>query len=161
MKFIKYSTIFLIVFLIETNFIDLISIKGITPNIILIFLLFISLKENQTTSTITGFVAGLFQDVLSFNLIGISSLTNSIACFLGSYFDKTKSSSSIPYLALVFFVVTIIYDRIYRFIFLLGTNQQFFRSFFLYSVPKSIYTTIIALILNFIFHRTIWQQSEL
>lgn len=162
MRFIKYSIVFLIIFLIDINFIDLISIKNITPDIILILLIFVSLRETQASATIAGFSVGLFRDIFSFSILGLSSLANSIACFLSSFFQRSKGGGiSITYLAVVFFIITLIHDRIYQFIYLLGTNQQFFRSFLYYSVPKAIYTTIVALIINFLFHRIIWQKTEL
>ena len=49
MKYLKYTVVYLIVFFIETNLIDIISVKNITPNLILIFLIFVSLREPQKT----------------------------------------------------------------------------------------------------------------
>ncbi len=160
MKFIKYTIIFLLTFLIDTNFIEFISIKGITPDIVLVFLIFLSLREQQSTATISGFVVGLFRDLFSSGVLGLSSLANSIACFLTSFFQRTKGTVAISQLAIIVFIVSLIHDRIFQFIFLLGTNQQFFRSFLFYSVPKALYTMTIALIINFLFHRVIWQQSD-
>jgi rod shape-determining protein MreD len=160
MKLIKYTTIFLITYLIDTNFIDYISIKGIKPDIILVFLILLSLRENQTTATIAGFAAGLFCDLFSFGVIGLSSLANSLVCFFTSHFRRTKGAVSIWQLVIIVFIVTIIHDRLFQFIFLLGTNQQFFRSFFFFTLPKALYTTTFALIINLMFQRIIWHQSD-
>ena len=102
MKFIKYSVVFLIVFIVEISLIDIISIKGITPDIILIFLIFVSLKESQTTATLSGFGTGLFQDLFSFSMLGLYSLSKSISCFLTSYFQRSKGHYSIANLAVIF-----------------------------------------------------------
>lgn len=160
MKFIRYSIIYLIAFLIENNLINLISINNVTPDIVLIFLIFVSLKESQITATLVGFSAGLFQDLFTLSLLGLASLSKALACFVTSFFRRPKGGYSLVYLATIFFTVTIIHDRIYQFIFLLGTNQQFLRSFFYNTLPKAIYTTAIALIINFIFHKIIWQNNE-
>jgi len=161
MKYIKYVIVYLIVFFIDANLLDLISIKGITPNIILVFLIFLSLRETQMVSTFSGFGAGLFQDFFTMSLVGLSSLSYSIACFLASFFRKLKGAHTISQLALIFFLITIIHDRIYQFIFLLGTNQQFFKSFFRFTLPKAVYTTVIAIIVNFLFSRLIWQTENM
>ena len=161
MKYIKYSAIYLIVFFIETNLIDFISIKGIAPDLSLIFLVFVSLKEPQIVAVIFGFGTGLFQDLFTFSLLGLSSLSKSLSCFLTFYFQQSKGNYSISYLGTVFFVITIIHDRIYQFIFLLGTNHHFFKSFLWYSFPKAIYTTAVAIIINFLLNKTIWQSGEI
>ncbi|MBN2010318.1 rod shape-determining protein MreD [candidate division KSB1 bacterium] len=160
MKFIKYATIFLLTYLIEANFIDFISIKGVIPDVTLVFLIFLSLRESQAAATVTGFLVGLFTDLFTFGVLGLSSLSNSISCFLTSYFKRPKGAISIWQLAIIVFVITIIHDRIFQFIFLLGTNQHFFRSFIYFTIPKALYTTTIALIVNLIFQRMIWQQSD-
>lgn len=160
MKYIKYAIIFLIVLVIDLNVIDLISIKGITPDIVLIYLIFISLREPQTTSTIIGFTAGLVQDLFSLSMLGLSSLTKSVSCFITSFFQRSKGIYSLLQLTIIFFIVTIIHDRIYQFIYLLGSDQKLFKSFLYHSVPKAIYTTIIALIMNFIFGRVLWETKE-
>lgn len=160
MKYIKYAIIFFIVLVIDLNVIDLISIKGITPDIVLIYLIFISLREPQTTSTVIGFAGGLVQDLFSLSILGLSSLTRSISCFITAFFQRSKGIYSILHLALIFFIVTIINDRIYQFIYLLGSDQKLFKSFLYHSVPRAIYTTIIALIMNFIFSRVLWDTRE-
>ncbi len=161
MKFVTYATIFLIAYLIDANFIGLISIRGIRPDIILVFLIFVSLRETQISATLTGFVTGIVRDLLSFGLLGLSSLVNSIVCFLVSYFRQPKGGISVLQLAVIVFVITSIHDRLFQFIFLLGTNQQFFRSFLFFTLPKALYTTVIALIVHYLFQRVIWQQSDI
>ena len=161
MKYVKYAIIFFIVLVIDHNVIDLISIKGITPDIVLIYLIFISLRETQSTATIIGFCAGLLQDLFSLSMLGLSSLTKSISCFITAFFQRAKGNYSIMNLALIFFTVTIIHDRLYQFIYLLGTDQKLFKSFLYHSVPKAIYTTIVALIINFIFGRILWDTREI
>ncbi|MBD3290680.1 rod shape-determining protein MreD [candidate division KSB1 bacterium] len=161
MKYVKYAIIFFIVLVIDLNVIEIISIKGITPDIILIYLIFISLRETQAASTIIGFSAGLLQDLFSLSMLGLSSLTKSISCFITAFFQRAKRNYSIMHLTIVFFIITVIHDRIYQFIFLLGTDQKLFKSFLYHSVPKAIYTTIVALILNFIFGRILWDTREI
>jgi len=161
MKYFKYTVVFLIVFFIDANLLDLISIKGITPNIILVFLIFLSLRETQMVSTLSGFGSGLFQDFFTMSLVGLSSLSYSISSFLASFFRKLKGAHTISQLALIFFLITIIHDRIYQFIFLLGTNQQFFKSFFRFTLPKAVYTTVFAIMINFLFSRLIWQTEDM
>lgn len=160
MKFVKYVIVYFIVLVIDLNLIDLISIKGITPDLVLIYLIFISLKETQTNATVIGFGAGLFQDLFSLSILGLSSLTKSLVCFFTSFFKRSQGNYSIFSLALIFFIFTIIHERIYQFVFLLGSNQKFFKSFLFHSVPRALYTVAIALILNFIFNRAIWESHE-
>jgi rod shape-determining protein MreD len=160
MKFIKYTISYLIVFLVNNNLIGLISIRGITPDILLIFLIFVSLKESQTTSTVIGFFAGLLQDLFAFGILGLASFSRSTACFLTGYFRHLKEDYSISYLTFVFFLTSLIHDRIYQFVFSLGSNQPFFKSFFYFTLPRTIYTTVLALIINFLFQRLIWKSKE-
>jgi len=161
MKYVKYAMLFLLVYIVEANVIDIISIKGITPDIILIYLIFVSLNESQTSATIIGFGAGLLHDVLSIGLLGLSALTKSISCFITSYFQQSKKSYTVAKLAIIFFIISIIHDRIYQFIFAMGTSQNIYKSLLSHSIPKALYTVIVALIINFILYRVIWQSKEL
>jgi rod shape-determining protein MreD len=160
MKYLKYAVIYLFVFTIDTYLIDIISIKGITPDLILIFMIFVSLKAPQITATMTGFCGGLFQDLFAFGILGLSSLIKSLLCFITSYFQRLKNKQAIAYLAIIFFVITLIHDQVYQFILLLGTNQKLFRSFLYHSIPKALYTMTIALIINLLFHKFIWRTDQ-
>lgn len=160
MKYLKYTAIYLFVFMIDTYLIDIISIKGITPDLILIFLIFISLRASQITATLTGFCGGVFQDLFTFGVLGLSSLIKSLLCFIAFYFQRLRNMQAIYYLAIIFFVTTLIHDQVYQFILLLGTNQKLFSSFLYHSIPKALYTMIVALIINLLFHKFIWRTDQ-
>ncbi len=160
MKYIKYVIIYLIILLLDATVIDLISIQNVKPDIFLVFLMFLSLKDTQSSSTILGFMVGLLQDLLTHSMLGIFSLSKTISCYVASYFKITKGIYSVLYLALVFFITAIVHGVIFQLIMSIGTEQHFFKEFLTIMLPQSVYTAVVGLIANFLLHRFIWRYKE-
>lgn len=71
MKYWKVGLFFLIAFLIQTNLLNIISILGYTPNLILsLVVLFTFLYEEEIYGVVFGAAFGLLYDVLYSNVIG-------------------------------------------------------------------------------------------
>src|SRR6185295_7895194 len=109
-----------------------ISIAGITPDLILILVVFISLTEGRFTGVIAGFLIGLLFDYISFDVIGTNALTKTcVAFFAGSFYRQGEEISILgnsKFLAIIFgcsFIHNIIY-----FLFYLKLTDISFMKFF-------------------------------
>lgn len=160
MQLIKYIIIFIILLFIEKNLLQLISINEITPDLILIFVVIISLREKRITSTFIGFVSGLIQDVFTTSFFGLSALTKLIIGFWGNFFQQPKKKYNLLFYMTTFFVLVFAHELIYQIVFRLGSNIKFFRLFFYHAVPRMLYTLFLAAIVYLIFNPVLWKSER-
>ncbi len=86
-------TFFLIYFL-QINIFNNLTIAGIKPNLFVIFVLFVGLFANSTLGIAMGIFVGLVLDFLYGKSIGISAVMYCIIGYLGTYFDKNFSKEN-------------------------------------------------------------------
>ena len=100
----------LIIYFLQANILPNFTIAGITPNLFVIFVLFIGLYANQVLGIVFGIVIGLFLDSIYGQSIGLSAVMLCLIGFLGSYFDKNFSKDN--KLTILFMVIgtTAIYE---------------------------------------------------
>ena len=146
-----YKTAFLltVVIIFQITIADFFTIKGISPDFILIFLIFFSFKSNRTSSTVIGFTGGLFQDFLGSGFIGVSSLSKSLTgFFVNLYSEKSKIRKDILFYWMLFFGC-LFHDVIFFMIYTMGTNLNFFEMLFRYSLPTTIYNFLLGGLIYF------------
>ena len=160
MRFIKYIIVYSILLFVEKNFLNLISINDVTPDIILIFIIIISLREERVRSTFIGFFAGLIQDAFTTVFFGLSALTKSIVGFWGNFFQQPKKKYTIVYYLMICLVLISVHEFIYQVIQKMGTNIKFFTLIFFYIIPKIIYTLVFAAIAYLVFRPVIWRSKS-
>jgi rod shape-determining protein MreD len=74
--------------LLQTTFIPLISINGIIPDLILILLVFYTIKTGQIYGTVLGFILGFFFDLITGSLLGSAMIAKTAAGFTAGYFSN-------------------------------------------------------------------------
>ncbi len=93
LKILRYSGALLGLAIVQMSFSELISIRGIHPDFLLIGVIFIALREGQLWATVAGFAAGLVVDLTVGELVGISALAKTVAGFAAGYFfDEQRST---------------------------------------------------------------------
>jgi rod shape-determining protein MreD len=146
------------ILIVEASIIPFFAIQGIAPDLKLVFLVFICLKESRSASTIAGFVAGLMQDIFTISTLGVSSLSKSIVCFLTSFFRSVSEDYSTLFIGAIVFLAVGLQELIYQLIHAVGTEGVFFRMIFVFIIPKSIYTAIWAIFIHLILSRRLWKK---
>ena len=86
MNYLKPVLLFIPLAIIQLVVIPLISIYNVTPNLILILIVYYTLKDGQIFGTILGFILGLLLDLFSGGLIGAFMFSFTISAFLAGYF---------------------------------------------------------------------------
>jgi rod shape-determining protein MreD len=79
---------FFILLLVQTTIVNLISINGIIPDLILILLVFYSIKNNQIYGMLMGFIFGFLFDLITGSLLGSSVISKTICGFTAGYFSN-------------------------------------------------------------------------
>ena len=159
-KYGIYVLIYLIILIVEASIIPFFAIQGIAPDLKMIFLVFICLKESRSVSTIAGFFTGVFQDIFTISTLGISSLSKSIVCFLISFFRSISEDYSTLFVGAIVFIAVSSQELIYQLIHTVGAESSFMRMIILFIIPKSIYTAIWGILINLILSRRLWKKPS-
>ncbi|MBN2858024.1 MAG: rod shape-determining protein MreD [Candidatus Delongbacteria bacterium] len=140
---IKYALLLLSVILIGIRFSDIYSVFGIKPDIVLILLIRKAMHEPKPhISVLWAFFAGMATDILIGDVIGISSLAYSVACFAVSAHKRRSVylapyKRSLVYLSAVLFCSVLIYS-------VTLSGMPFLKNMFHIALPSALYTLIIA-----------------
>ena len=76
----------LLALLLQASWIDILAIRGIAPDIVIIILVFIAFTRGQIEATLLGFISGLLIDIYDPGTrLGVNALGNSLIGFFGYY----------------------------------------------------------------------------
>lgn len=147
--YLKNIFALIIAIIIQKSFIWLLSISqyNIIPDIPLILIIFIGIKNGKLEATISGFFAGLIIDVLSGTFVGLSALVYSIVGFIAGYFyredEKYLKKINFPVLVLI---LVLSGNILYFFIYFQSYSLLFVEVLLKYVIPNSTYTALVSMI---------------
>ena len=107
MNYLKPVLFFIPLAIIQLVVVPLISIYNITPNLVLILIVYYTLKDGQIFGTILGFILGLLLDLFSGGLIGAFMFSFTISAFLAGYFyseNKLDTNLATYFFLLIVFI---------------------------------------------------------
>jgi len=81
MKILLKGAIIVVALLIQITLVNLITILGLKPDLILVVVVIFSLLKGEKEGTISGFASGLLQDIFSTGLLGINALVKTVIGF--------------------------------------------------------------------------------
>lgn len=83
-KNLIWAILIIVTALVQTTWIegDVIKVKGVSPNLVLLLVIYFAITEGEERAMFTGVLGGLFQDVVSDNVIGHYILCYVIVGFL-------------------------------------------------------------------------------
>jgi len=117
-------------------------IFDLSPDLLLVFLILISLNKPRHVSPVIGFAGGLIQDVMTGGTVGVFALSKSIACYVSGLFPTSKHESSQPLLGFIFFLMAVL-ENIISFAFLSRESAAGHAKLFLrYGLPSAVYTAL-------------------
>lgn len=102
--------LFLILYFLQINFFNWFTIAGISPNLFVIFILFVGLFAGKRVGIPLGLVTGLCLDFFISKKIGISGIMLGIIGALGGFLDKNFSKDSRITIILMTSAITFIYE---------------------------------------------------
>ena len=147
MKYLFYFVITLVTLLFQSTFIELISIRGVQPDLLLILVVLIGLRESRSRATIIGFAIGLLQDLFATSLFGLSALAKSLVGFLVVTIAKRRVIGNYQRITLVFILSALLQGIVFSFVLATGIEIKLLHVMFRYQLPSVIYTTIIGLVI--------------
>ncbi len=155
-RIIKYILVSVILIILQTTVARYLSLEGITPDLLTIWVAYIAVQEGQLAGTIAGFVIGLMFDLVVGNFIGLSAMSKTIAGFTGGFFcteNRNPLTLSSYRFLIVVLVVSLVHNALYFVIFTQGSDIGLIRAVLELGMATTFYTTIVALVPMFFFAR--------
>jgi rod shape-determining protein MreD len=150
----KYLFLSILLILIQMQVMRLLTLEGITPDILTIWIVYLALKEGQLQGTIWGFVVGLLFDVMTGSFIGLAALTKTICGFMAGYFyneNKTAMTLGSYRFIVIVLVVSLIHNTLYFIVFTQGSEIGLLRAIFQVGLATTLYTAAVTLLPMFAF----------
>jgi len=141
---------------IQTTIVPLIAVNGVIPDLIIILLVFYTLKMGQLHGTILGFIYGFLFDIITGGLIGGSMLSKTAAGFITGYFyNENKKEAYLK--SFLFVLIVLLASTIDSFILSLFTtidlNTSLAAFFIEQGILPGIYTSVFSIIVIVFFPR--------
>jgi rod shape-determining protein MreD len=148
LRFLIYGIIALLLAVTHVVFLGLISVGGITPDLLTILVVWIAISEGQFVGLLAGFACGLLFDILSYDVMGTNALAKTLAGFVAGYFfrDKFQDATLGGFrLIIAVFTASFVHNIVYFFFYIRPTDISFGSFFFRYGIAMTLYTTVAAL----------------
>lgn len=150
-EYIKYSIVLLVLVIVQKSLMWLIAITDyqITPDIVLVGLVYIGIKKGKITGSVGGFIFGLIYDLLSFSFLGLMALSKATAGFISGFFDDESKIGR--YLNTYIFVIIVFFcslcnNLIYFTLYFQGTALIFQEIILRYVIPSALYTSLFGIL---------------
>jgi rod shape-determining protein MreD len=147
-KYIIPILIFIPIAVIQLTLVPLISINSIAPDLVVILLVFITLKNGQLYGTIMGFVFGLLFDLMSGGLLGSAMFAKTLAGFIAGYFyneSKIIENTNTVKIVFIVLIIAIIDSSIYSLLALPKTIVSINSIIFEQGLLPALYSSMLSL----------------
>jgi rod shape-determining protein MreD len=146
-----------VVLVLQTTIVRFLSIQGIVPDLVLLWVIMIAIRRGQIPATIAGFLLGLALDLISGpeGVLGLTALTETVGGFLAGYFyneNKILQTMGGYQILLITALISLI---LYFLVFLQGSGLGWLSMLVSYGIPTTVYTTAIAILPMFAYARKI------
>lgn len=139
----------LVLLLLQASAVEMISLKGISPDLLLIFIVYLAVREGQMYVLPWGFALGLVLDFSTGTVIGLSALSKSVAAFTAGYFyseNKVSMTLSTYRFLLVVFVTAFVHNAVYFAVFTMGSDIGLFGAVFGLGLASALFTATVAIL---------------
>ena len=134
----------LLILLAQIVLAPLLAIKGIRPDLLLIFVISMAIRRGSYAGLAAGFVAGLAQDIISVGFIGVLALSKSTVAFWAGRFVEKQETAVGPFgWFILLFFAALVQDFIATLFLLQGSPIGLFEYLFFNVLPAALYTGVI------------------
>lgn len=156
LRYIGYGVIALLLSVVHVVFLRFMQVSSVTPDLLLIFTVFIAIYEGQFTGMIAGFLCGLLFDAISTDVIGTNALAKTMAGFVAGYFYRENQGMQVLGSLNFLLIVSLsgfVHNMIYSFFFIKPMQVSFWVFFLQYGLAATLYTTVTSLFLMLFVNR--------
>ncbi|MFQ5822455.1 MAG: rod shape-determining protein MreD [bacterium] len=160
MRTFIYVFLFFISLILQITVISLFSIKEITPDLILILVIIVAIQKGRVWGVVAGCIAGVIIDIFGTGIIGLSSLTKSVAGYIAGFFGSERIERSFSVDFGLLFLSLLVHDILYFSILSIGTSFSIWKTLLIYVLPTSFYTLILALMIHLVWPKILWGKNK-
>ena len=103
---------FFIIYFLQLNFFNWFNIAGVKPNLFIVLILCIGLFMGKRVAIPLGFVIGMYIDLLTKGVVGVSAISFCLIGFVASFFKKNFSKDGKITFLLMVGIGTFIYELV-------------------------------------------------
>ncbi len=147
MRYIAYAVMAMLLSVVHVVMLKYVAVQSVTPDLLLILVIWAALAEGQFIGTLVGFGAGLLYDVASGDVLGSNALAKTVAGFVAGYFFKENMALVTIGSARFLLIVTLcafVHNLLYFFFYVQPMEVSFWSFFLIYGVATTLYTSVAA-----------------
>lgn len=155
-RHLRSAAIVLVLAVLQATFLPLLSVNGVVPDILILWVVYNGIRRGQIEGVTGGFLVGLLQDLVTTQFFGLASLTKSVAGFMAGYFcneNKTALTLGTYRYLLILGACSLAHNLLYYVIFLLGAEPTGSLMAVTLSISTAAYTVAVGSLLMFAFSR--------
>ncbi len=144
-KLIEILLLFIILAALQLTLINFITIENIGPQLLVIFVLYYSLKLKNSHSLLFGFFTGLLFDLITGGITGVNAFAFTFVSFIANKSKHKFEGNIFPtnYFVWLVFVSSSVASFFINFFY--GNSNNLLEAVLLYGIISGIYTTLFAL----------------
>ncbi len=147
-----YVVLGILAIVVQKFFDDFASISSISPELVILFVVFVTLREGQMVGMEAGFVTGFLNDILSTHFLGFTSFIAVVASFVAGFFykeaDVDLTGRTLNYVwicAIALFVSEFVSIPIVS-----AGELNYWYVFLKFTVGETVYTALLAMVVVFV-----------
>lgn len=157
-RILLYSLLSLLFVVIDATLVKFLAIANLAPDILIIWIVYVAIREGQIAGTTAGFLIGLTMSLIGTTngMLGLAALAKTFAGFTAGYFfneNKTYNTLGGYQFIVIVGVASMVHNITYFIIFLQGSGLSWMQSVLYYGIPSTAYTAAVALLPMFAFAR--------
>lgn len=151
-EYLKYAGLIIALIIIQKTLIWLIAVTSfdVTPDLVLIGVVYIGIRDGKIAGSVSGFLAGLIIDFISFSFLGLMALSKASAGFASGFFSNDESKidkyTNSYIFVIIVFVCSLVNNMIYFAFYFQGTSLTLLDIVIRYVIPTAVYTSVFAIV---------------
>lgn len=124
-SFLILLLLFLIIYFLQFNFFTWFNIRGIMPNLFVVFTLFVGIFIGQRIGIVVGLFVGIVIDVIIGKQVGFTGIALGIVGYVGELLDKNFDKNNLLTLLAMVAIVTFGYELVNMFYIIVRNGLNF------------------------------------
>lgn len=124
-SFLILILVFLIIYFLQFNFFTWFNIRGIMPNLFVVFTLFVGIFIGQRIGIAVGLFVGIVVDVIIGKQVGFTGIALGIVGYVGELLDKNFDKNNLLTLLAMVAIVTFGYELVNMFYIIVRNGLNF------------------------------------
>ncbi len=156
MKIALHGGFLLLCSVLQSTWLNYISVLDVKPNLFLVYVVVLSFFcNNKTEGAVVGAVFGLVFDLIIGRIIGINMILSMLIGFTVTLFcERVIRKNSVFITMLSVLVITLVYESVYYFFaFLFSGGMGYWNALVAVILPESVFNIIVSVLMYYIIRK--------